>query len=253
MKRWFEDESFWEEFRDVLFSEERLERTEYQVDRFEELLGLEKGDKILDQCCGIGRHSIELARRGYEVTGIDLTEAYLEEAREKSEKESLEIELIKADIRDFKREGFYDAVINFFTSFGYSKFEEENRKVLRNSYISLKPGGKILLDVMGKEILENIFTDTDRWRMKDAYFLENRKIRDDLEMLESEWKLIRDDGEVHEHKFMYKLFTKEKLENMLRDIGFDGIKIYGDLEGSGYDDSARRLIAIAEKKDKHEF
>jgi len=248
MNRWFEDESFWEKFKEVLFSEDRMEKTKYQVDRFIELLELEEGDKILDQCCGIGRHSIELARRGYDVTGIDLTGAYLEEAREKSEKEGLEIEFIKADMREFKRKEFYDAVINFFTSFGYSRYEEENRKVLQNAYSSLKLGGKFLLDVMGKEVLDGVYTESDKWRLDDGYFLEKRKIRDDLDMLESAWKLIKDDGEVHEHKFMYKLFTKEKLENMLRDVGFDWVDIYGDLECLNYDDEASRLIAIAEKK-----
>jgi len=247
MNRWFEDESFWEKFKDVLFSEDRMSKTNYQVDRFIELLELEKGDKILDQCCGIGRHSIELARRGYDVTAIDLTETYLEEAREKSEKEELEIEFIKADMRDFQREETYDAVINFFTSFGYSRYEDENREVLKNTYRSLKPGGKFLLDVMGKEVLDKIYTNTDKWRMDDGYFLEKREIRKDLDMLESEWKLIKDDGEVHQHKFMYKLFTKEELKNMLRDVGFSRIKIYGDLEKSSYDESASRLIAIAKK------
>jgi len=247
MNRWFEDESFWEKFKEVLFSEDRMKKTNYQVGRFIELLELEEGDKILDQCCGIGRHSLELARRGYDVTAIDLTKAYLEEAREKSEKEGLEIEFIKADMRDFQRDMTYDAVINFFTSFGYSRYEEENREVLKNTYRSLKPGGKFLLDVMGKEVLDEIYTDTDKWRMDDGYFLEKRKIREDLDMLESEWKLIKDDGEAHQHKFMYKLLTKEELKNMLKGVGFSRIKIYGDLEGSNYDESASRLIAVAKK------
>ncbi|MBS3780990.1 MAG: class I SAM-dependent methyltransferase [Candidatus Thermoplasmatota archaeon] len=248
MGRWFEDESFWEEFKQILFSEERIKKTPYQVDRFIELLDLKRGDKILDQCSGIGRHSLELARRGYEVTGVDITGKYLKEAREKAENEGLNIEFVQADIRDFKRDNFYDACINFYTSFGYSEDEDENIKAIENVHSSLKPKGKFLLDVMGKEVLDEIYTDEDLWRLDDGYFLEKRKIRDDLDMLESKWKFIKDNGEVKEHKFMYKLYTEEEIRKLLKEVGFEEINIYGDLDGSRYGKQASRLIAVAQKQ-----
>jgi len=247
MNRWFEDESFWEEFKQVLFSKERIKKTPYQVDRFIVLLDLKKGDKILDQCCGIGRHSLELAKRGYEVTGVDITGKYLEEARNKAQKEGLDVEFVKGDIREFKRDNFYDACLNFYTSFGYSQHEDENFKVIKNVYSSLKPNGKFLLDVMGKEILDKIYTEEDVWRISDGYFLEERTIREDLDMLESRWKLIKDNGEVKEHKFMYKLYTEKELKKLLKNVGFENIEVYGDLEGARYDENANRLIALAQK------
>ncbi len=245
MDRWFEDESFWEEFKQVLFSEERIKKTPYQVDRFIDLLDLKVGDKILDQCCGIGRHSLELARRGYDVTGVDITGKYLEEAREKAQKEKLDVEFIKADIREFRREDFYDACINFYTSFGYSRYEDENIKVIENVYSSLEPKGRFLLDVMGKEVLDKIYTDEDLWRIDEGYFLEERVIREN--MLESSWKLIKDDGGVKEHIFMYKLYTEEELKSLLREVGFKEIETYGNLDGDRYDEHANRLIALAQK------
>ncbi len=247
MNRWFEDERFWEEFKQVLFSKERIKKTPYQVDRFVELLELRRGDKILDQCCGIGRHSIELAKRGYEVTGVDITRKYLEEAREQAQKESLDVEFIKADIREFKRDSFYDACINFYTSFGYFEDRAENIKVIENVYSSLKPKGRFLLDVMGKEILDKVYTEEDIWRIDDGFFQEERKIRNDIDMLESRWKLIRDDGEIREHKFMYKIYTEEELKSLLSEGGFSDIETYGDLEGGSYDEEADRLIALAQK------
>lgn len=247
MDKWFEDESFWEEFKQVLFSDERIQRTPYQVDRFIDLLDLKKGDKILDQCCGIGRHSLELARRGYEVTGIDITGKYLEEAREKANKEGLKTEFVQADIREFKRDNFYDACLNFYTSFGYSEDENENMKAIENVHSSLKPKGKFLLDVMGREVLDEIYAQEDIWRIEDGYFQEERNIREDVGMLESRWKLIKDDGEVREHKFMYKLYTEEELSHLLREVGFKEIDIYGSLTGARYDEDASRLIALAQK------
>ncbi|MFW5952579.1 MAG: class I SAM-dependent methyltransferase [Candidatus Natronoplasma sp.] len=247
MDRWFEDESFWEEFKQILFSEERIKKTPYQVDRFVDLLDLKKGNKILDQCCGIGRHSLELARRGYEVTGVDITRKYLEEAREEARKEKLDVEFIKADIREFKRDDFYNACINFYTSFGYSPSEDENIKVIENVYSSLKPEGGFLLDVMGKEVLDKIYTDEDLWRIDEGYFLEERMIKEDINMLESSWKLIGDDGEVKEHRFMYKLYTEKELKNLLKDVGFKEVETYGNLDGDRYDEDASRLIVLAQK------
>ena len=247
MGGWFEEETFWKKFKGVLFSQDRMKETPYHVDRIVEMLDLEEGDKIFDQCCAIGRLSLEFARRGYEVTGIDLTDPYLEEARNKAEEQGLDVEFIKADMREFKREETFDAALNFFTSFGYFKDDEENKKALENVYLSLKSGGKFLLDVMGKEVIDKVYTDTDKWRMDDGYFVEEREIREDLEMLVSNWKLVKDDGEVYEHEFMYKLYSREKIEAILRDVGFRNIEIYGDLEGSPYDEDSSRLIAIAEK------
>ena len=247
MTSWFEDQRFWEEFKNVLFSQDRMKKTPYQVDRLKDILELERGDKILDQCCAIGRLSLELARRGYDVTGKDLTETYLEEARQKAKEEDLDIEFIRADMREFKREETFDAVINFFTSFGYSKYDEENMKVLKNVHRSLKPGGRFLLDVMGKEVVDKVYTDTDMVRIDNGYFVEERQIRQDLDMLESTWKLIKDDGDVYEHKFMFKMYTREKLEEMLKDVGFEKVDTYGDIDCSEYDEDSSRLIAVAEK------
>ncbi len=241
-KDWFEDQWFWEEYRSVLFPQERLNKTSKQVDRFEELLELEEGDRILDLACGIGRHSLELARRGYEVTGLDLSKAYMKEAADKAG--DLPVEFIQADMRTFVREEHYDAVINFWSSFGYFKDEVENYQVLQNVYASLKKGGRFLLDVMGKEILNRIYTERDWGRLDNGFFLEERFLRDDY--LESNWILIKD-GEVMEHRFLYKLYSRDELKRLLRRSGFSSIEIYGDLYRSNYGKNSERLIAMAKK------
>ncbi len=245
---WFKDEVFWEQFESALFPEERLQRTSEQVDRFIHLLELEEDDKILDLACGIGRHSLEFARRGYDVTALDITEEYLNKAEKKAEEEGLDIEFVQADMRGFEREETYDAVINFFTSFGYSKERSDNLKILRNVNSSLKPDGKFLLDVMGKEILRRVFTERDWRKLDEGYFLEERSFNEDTNMLESRWILIKDDGEVKDHVFLYKAYSARELERMLRKTGFTDIEIYGDLEKSRYDENANRLIALAGKR-----
>lgn len=82
---WHEDESFWETFREFLFPPEKLDEAPEQVDRLLDLLDLDAGAKVLDVPCGVGRHAVELADRGFRVTGVDATEPFLETARERAE------------------------------------------------------------------------------------------------------------------------------------------------------------------------
>ncbi|MFW6040583.1 MAG: class I SAM-dependent methyltransferase [Thermoplasmatota archaeon] len=245
-KGWYEDQWFWKEFKPILFPEERLHQTSSQVDKFIELLELEKGDRILDLCCGVGRHSLELARREYDVTGVDLSKVYIDEAKEKAKREGLKVEFLQEDMRNFKKEGYFDEVINFWSSFGYFKEKKENFKVIENVYSSLKKGGRFLIDVMGKEIIAKIYTERDWHEFEEGYFLEERIVKGDWDFLESRWIFIKE-GDVKEHKFLYKLYSAEEMKMMLNQAGFTDIHIYGDLEKSEYDQNADRLIAIAKK------
>jgi len=245
-KEWFEDKWFWEEYRPILFPKERLRSTGQQVERFIHLLDLREGEKILDLACGIGRHSLELARRGYDVTGLDLSEAYIEEASKRAEEEGLRVEFVTADMRDFVREDHYDAVINFWSSFGYFESEHDDHQVLKNVHRSLKKEGIVLIDVMGKEVMERIYTERDWGRIDDGFFLEERVLKDNGEYLDSNWILIKN-GVVKEHKFIYKLYSKEEMRRMLKKAGFTSVEIYGDLYGKAYDQEAERLVAVAIK------
>jgi len=241
---WFEDQKFWEDFRSVLFHKDRMRSTSEQVDKIVEILDLNVGDKILDLCCGVGRHTLEFARRGYEVTGVDLTERYIEGGEKKAKKEGLDVEFVKSDMRDFKRENTYDAAINFFSSFGYFIDEKDNLKVIENVHSSLKNSGKFLLDVMGKKVMAREFTQKAEGRLDDGYFIEERYIKGDWDLLENRWTLIKD-NQVHEGTFYIKIYSAQELKKMLGRAGFTKTDIYGDLERSEYGDEAERLIAVA--------
>ena len=93
-KTWYEDESFWKTFAPEMFNQERLDVTVEEIDQIIKILDIKKGAKILDLCCGIGRHSLELARRGYRIVGVDLTEEYLAKARKQAESEEYDFILI---------------------------------------------------------------------------------------------------------------------------------------------------------------
>ncbi len=162
-----------------MFDPRRLALTSAEVDQMSSLLGLQSGSAVLDLCCGIGRHSIEFARRGFKVTGVDRTLSYLEQARASASKENLKVEFVLADMREFSRPAAFDGAINFFTAFGYFDDPADDAKVARNLFESLKPGGRLIVDVNGKEIIAGKFRERD-WSKRDdgTIMLEERRLLD---------------------------------------------------------------------------
>lgn len=105
------------------------------------LLEILPGANILDLACGTGRYAIPLARRGFQVTALDLTPAYLQEGQKKAEAENLSIRWVQGDMRDIPFQDEFDAVINIFTSFGFFEEEGDHWKTLKGVVRALKPGG----------------------------------------------------------------------------------------------------------------
>lgn len=152
---WHEQDEFWAFLAPRLFDQRRLGNTYEEVDSLLELLGLAPGAKVLDLCCGPGRHALELSRRGYAVTGVDRTDSYLSEARSRAETEGLNTRFVHADMREFRKAGCYDGVINMFTSFGLFEDQDDDRRVLANIRDSLRPGGVLVMELVGSPYDEN--------------------------------------------------------------------------------------------------
>lgn len=245
MATWHERDDFWETV--PLFDQQRLEMAPAEVDSVLTLLGIEPGAPVLDLCCGVGRHSLELARRGYRVTAVDRTAAYLETARNQAAAQGLEVEWIQADMRDFVRPGAFAAAINLYTSFGYFEDPAQDRQVAENLVQSLVPGGCLVMEMMGKEILARIFRLRDWRELADgSLFLEERHVRQDWGWIENRWILVKD-GERKEYPLGHRLYDGAGLRALLFQAGFESVALYGDLTGVPYDSEARRLVAVARK------
>ncbi len=242
-EQWYENEELW---KDSPFNIEEIERAPKEIDKISSLADLEGDMKVLDLCCGVGRHSIVLAKRGYDVTGVDLTEHYLEKARKKAEEEDLEIEFVKEDMREFKRKEDFDVVLNLFTSFGFFEDEEENMKVLENIHESLRSNGKLILDVMGKEILARIFEEKDWSKTNDKFMLEERSVEKNWSWMKTRRTLINDEGK-KEYNISHWIYSAKELENMLKEVGFSSVEVYGNYDGEPYNEEADRLVVIGKK------
>jgi SAM-dependent methyltransferase len=246
MTEWYEQDSFWERFAPCIFSRDQWDNGPPEAERLQHILQLPGGARVLDLCCGPGRHSVPLAKQGYRVTGVDRTASFLEQAREYAAEEGVEPELVKADMREFVRSASFDAAINMYTSFGYFRDQADDRKVATHLYESLVPGGVLLIDMSSKEIIARVFRERD-WHEKDGViYLEERKLDPGWGWMSNHWTVIAG-RERFEATLSHRLYSGTELAALLRDAGFKEVALYGDLFGSPYDQNAKRLVAVARR------
>jgi SAM-dependent methyltransferase len=241
---WFEDESFWRDFYPYMFDEARWDKAPGQVESILRLAGIDRGE-VLDLCCGPGRHSVALAKKGFGVTGVDRSEFLLERARQHAEGST--VELIQSDARDFVRENAFDMVVNLFTSFGYFATRDEDLRMLRNAWRSLKPGGVLVMDLHGTETIALPKTPTV-WREdpQGKVVIMHSQPLDDWQRMRNSWVVL--DGErARRFEFTLNLYSGAGLTKMLETAGFGDIKLFGSLDGTPYDATATRLVAVARR------
>jgi SAM-dependent methyltransferase len=246
MSPWFEDESFWSELYPFMFPEERFHLAEEQIEKILALVGYEEG-AVLDLCCGPGRHSLALAKRGIQVTAVDRSEFLLRRAKEEAAKSNLEIEFVLDDMRHFVSDHSFSLILNLFTSFGYFDDIEDDLKVLQNAYRSLKPGGAMVIDVFGKEPLARKYQATNSTKFGDEVMLIQRnEICEDWTRCRNEWILVKG-ATARTFNFQTRLYSGQEMKDILRKAGFDEVKVFGDLDGNEYGVDAARLIAVGRK------
>jgi len=246
MKPWYENDEFWSASEFFMFSAERWAAAKAEVEGAIKILSLKPGARVLDLCCGPARHTIELARRGYKVTGVDRTRSYLERAKKTAQAQGLEAEFILKDMRRFVRPAAFDAVINLFTSFGFFEAEADNQNVLNNIYRSLKTGGAALFDTISREIVKRDFKERDWVESGNGLLLEQRFVDKDWRWLEPRWIIIKD-GIKKEFRWKIRLYSADELRALLERAGFKEIELYGSLAGIPFDRNAKRFVAVARK------
>ncbi len=246
MSDWFDDDAFWLDFAPFMFHEQRLAGTAEEIDQVLALSGVDPGSAVLDLGCGMGRHSLELAQRGYRVTGVDLSAVYLDQAREAAQEEGLAVEFLHEDMRVFQRPGAFDLAINLYTTFGYFAAAADNQRVLDHVYAALRPGGVLVMELAGKEILARTFEERD-WREQGrALMLEERRVIDDWKRIWNRWILIQD-GQRREYAFTHWVYSAAELEMMLQTAGFGKVDFYRGLAGGVYDHDVAGMVAVGRK------
>jgi SAM-dependent methyltransferase len=245
-KPWHEDERFWRKAERVLFSRAKMESAPIEVDRIISLAGIKPGVRVLDLCCGVGRHVLELARRGFDVTGVDTTKSYIKKATQTAKKEGLKVKLINADMRDFVHPGGFDVILNLFTSFGYFEDAEDDRKVAANIYRSLKRGGRLIMQTASKEVTALGFQEKYWIEDEGCFVLEEQRVENNWSWIERHW-IIFEGNRRHDLYPSHRLYSATELMDLLENCGFGSVNAYGDLKGNPFDHQARRLVIMAQK------
>ena len=229
-----------------MFPEKRFADAFDQIDKVLQLVK-PRGKMVLDLCCGPGRCSIALAKKGFVVTGVDRTEFLLKKAKTRAKVAKAKIEWVQCDMRDFVRPEWFDLVLSMFTSFGYFGAKEADSIVLSNMFASLKPGGACVIDVVGKECLAKVFQPTNSEKLPDGTTLVKRhEVFDNWTRIRNEWILIRK-GHPKVYKFHHTIYSGQELIDLMQRVGFADIVLYGNLDGDEYGPNAHRLIAVGHK------
>ncbi len=243
---WYEDDRLWEFWETFIMSPRLMDAAPADAENALKLLDVSPGSALLDLCCGYGRHTIEFARRGYKLTGVDRTTRYLDHARRRAADADLDIEFVHDDMRTFRRPESFDGATNLLTSFGYFDNPDDDRRVLDNIHASLKPGRRVVMEMVGKEVLARIYQKRDWVEWDGVYCLEEREPIDNWSRLKLRWIFVKD-GKVKEFHLTLRLYSASELTSLLTSVGFHGVRIYGGLDGSPYDQTAHRLVALAAK------
>jgi len=221
--------------------------TPAEVDAVERILRLRKSAKILDVACGAGRHSIELAKRGYRVTGVDLSEPLLESARRAAAKARAKVTFVHGDMRRLRYSGAFDAAISMFSSFGYFDDTEEDRLVLAGIAHALKPRGKFLMEMFNRDSLATAVPQQG-WRIPDAGTVVLQE--DTFDVLRGRYEtrqLIIDGKGTREYTGSVRAYTLAELKALLDAEGLHLHRALGGLDLSPYTTRSRRLVLFAVK------
>lgn len=258
--KWFEEESdffgdFYIEGDESLQGYRELpqslkERTKVEVNGVIFLLKLNKGAKVLDLPCGYGRHSIDLAKKGFDVVGSDLNSKHLAKAKENADKEKVPIIFRQENMLDLNDKEKFDAVINMFYSFGFFEKDEDNLKVLKNIFDSLKKGGKFLFhtDVNIPRILKKKYkfeevrdlSSGNKLKVIDNYDSKTKRI-------DGSWIITKKDGSEIRRDYSVRVYTKGEFSELCKQVGFKKITVYSDWNGQDYSSDSEDMIVVAEK------
>ncbi len=203
--------------------------TEREVDRITGILALSPDSEVLDLCCGQGRHTLELVRRGYAAEGLDRSHYLIQKARAAAKHEGFRIRFKEGDARalPYKPDAF-GAVLILGNSFGYFDSVEEDTRVLREVRRVLKPWGRILLDVTDGEYLKRNFQPRSwEWVDEQMFVCRERSLAADEERLVSREVITHvEKGVLADQFYAERLYTRHDLTTLLEAAGFSEITFH---------------------------
>jgi SAM-dependent methyltransferase len=225
------------------------ERTLQELAFLERVLALQAGTKILDMPCGHGRHAVELAKRGYNVTGVDLNRFFLQKAKEAAAKEGVALDFKQGDMRRTWFEGAFDVALNLFTAIGYFEDDVHDQKVFENFSRSLKSGGLFFIDFINHDRTMRNFRRRDWQLLPDGSMLLIKRKHDMLTGKNIERRITIPKGNDPQRivEVICRMYTPVELIKMGAAAGLRFKEAYGDFEGGELSMDSQRVLLVFEK------
>lgn len=207
-----------------------------QVEFLSTVLDLQGDERILDLACGFGRHSLELARRGHPVVGVDITPDFVDAARDAAEVEGLDAEFMCCDVRDVHFSEEFDVVLNMADgAVGYLEDDAENRKIFEIAARALRPGGRQFLDLINAAYAEK-HCPVRSWKagangislLHLRWDSASRRLIHSGRFLEYGLPVERRDGSGRAAS--YRLYLRRELERILGDVGLRVVRAFGGFD-----------------------
>lgn len=242
-KEWFKDWFSNKYYLELYKHRDEKEATDI-INLIQRNTDISSGSKILDICCGSGRHSIELAKRGFDVTGFDLSDYLISQAnklKNKLKERNLKLKFLINDMRNFNFKKSFNVAINIFSSFGYFENDSENFKVFKNVNSSLKKNGYFIFDFLNESYLRKNLIKKDFVIINSKKVLQERRIENDFV-----FKDIKIGSKIYNERI--KLYPLTTIKTELEETGFSIHRVFGDYYGNKFEkNKSKRFIIIAQK------
>lgn len=226
----------------ILYQHRDDKEAEQFLDRLINYFNPPQNSRILDLACGKGRHSVYLNGKGFEVTGIDLSEESIEYCRQF---ENSRLSFFVHDMRHLFRVNDFDFVFNLFTSFGYFEKETENVAAIKNACLSLKKGGVLVIDFLNSDFVCQHLVAAETIKIDDISFRISKRIENGFLLKDIDFT---DKGETYHFTEKVATLRLPDFERYLLPCGMKITKLFGDYDLHDFDTgTSPRLIMIAEK------
>jgi SAM-dependent methyltransferase len=226
------------------------EYTKQEVDFLVSELNLQKGQHILDIPCGFGRHAIELSKRGFNVTGIDISGTFIKGLTEKIISEKLNIKAIHADILTIQLNEKFSGAVCLGNSFGYFNIDKMKLFVEKVSS-SLETGSKFIIN--SGMIAESILPNFINYKKNNSYTVGNITMDvtniynvEDSYMISN--LLYTKEGNTEEHSFKHYVFTLGEVKRLLKLYGLSTIATYSSPSKAEYNLGDQQVYIVAKKE-----
>lgn len=237
---WFNSENYLK-----VYSHRDESEAERLVELIVQTLSIKPDSKILDMACGSGRHAVIFAKRGFDVTAVDLSQRLLSDAKATARENDVKINFVLSDILDFETTQRFNLALNLFTSIGYFDNDEDNFRVILKANELLIDGGYFVIDYFNKNyLLKNLIPTSvfseNGLRITQNRIIEGNRVRKNIS--------IESNGLVEEYYESVRLYNHDEMLTHIKKAGFNIFNEFGDYNGNNFNkESSPRLIIVAKK------